>query len=144
MPPQDYYPPNDNLPTGLFLSAEDVAVEYARPALWGAAGTIVWGASECVSAVSFQMFYLRCFVCTYGISWCHDQHPIWNALARLLRHPICWTETRTTTRNAMVRNRSGHTSTSPRARSCTRPSKMPRRVEPTVAMATAAASACRW
>ena len=36
----------DNLPTGLFLSAEDAALEYARPALWGAAGTIVWGASE--------------------------------------------------------------------------------------------------
>jgi hypothetical protein len=31
---QDYYPPNDNLPTGLFLSAEDVVLEYARPALW--------------------------------------------------------------------------------------------------------------
>ena len=72
MSPQDYYPPNDNLPTGLFLSAEDVTVEYARPALWGAAGTIVWGASECVSAVSLQIFHLSCFVCTYGISWSYD------------------------------------------------------------------------
>jgi hypothetical protein len=42
----DYYPPNDNLPTGLFLSAEDASLEFARPALWGAAGSIVWGASE--------------------------------------------------------------------------------------------------
>jgi hyaluronoglucosaminidase len=42
----DYYPPNDNLPTGLFLSAEDASTDFARPALWGAAATIVWGESE--------------------------------------------------------------------------------------------------
>ena len=42
----DYYPPNDNLPTGLFVDAADVATQTSRPSLWGAAGSIVWGASE--------------------------------------------------------------------------------------------------
>ena len=42
----DYYPPNDNLPTGRFVDAADIAAQTLRPAQWGAAGSIVWGASE--------------------------------------------------------------------------------------------------
>lgn len=42
----DYYDPNGNLATGLFLSEEDVSTDFARPASWGADGTVIWGESE--------------------------------------------------------------------------------------------------